>query len=126
MNVPPPEQKDEEVTCQPCGEEWGARPVQIKRGPKEPTEDERKKHDACHVPFRSWCSHCVMAAAKASPHRRDSEDEEDAVPPGNVPDRGQARLGHVHPRVHDVDPPAAANTPHTSAQLAFESKGSAV
>ena len=84
MHVPPPEQKDEETTCQPCGGEWGTRSVQIKRGPKEPTEEERKKHDACHVPFRSWCSHCVMAAAKASPHRRDADEEADAVPHHHV------------------------------------------
>ena len=58
--------------------------MRVKRGPKDPTADERKEHDACHVPFRSWCSHCVAAAAQASPHRRDGDEEADAVPQHHV------------------------------------------
>ena len=30
------------------------------RGPHEPSDMERKRHEATHLSFRSWCRHCVM------------------------------------------------------------------
>ena len=81
-DVPPPEP---DLQCKPCEVECGVRTVRFKRGPKDLTEDERKEHDACHVPFRSWCSHCVSAAANASTHQRDGDEESDAVPHHHVP-----------------------------------------
>ena len=62
-------------------EEVGKRSVRIKRGPHEPTQKEILEHNATHVPFRSWCPHCVSAAAKASPHKKIAEeDQEKAIP----------------------------------------------
>ena len=54
--------------------------MKIKRGPKDPTENEDLEHEVCHLPFRSWCSHCVAAAAKASPHVKAASDEKSAIP----------------------------------------------
>ena len=64
------------MQCEEC--EPGIRVAVFKRSPKQPTPDEKLAHDACHVPFRSWCPHCVAAAAKATPHRKGS-DEDNAV-----------------------------------------------
>ena len=61
-------------------EEFGERYAKVKRGPKEPTEQEIIAHNATHVPFRSWCPHCVAAAAKATGHRRMEESEERCIP----------------------------------------------
>eukprot|EP00971_Amphidinium_carterae_P058490 1156989-Amphidinium_carterae.1 len=36
--------------------------------PGAPTEQERQKHMATHVPFRAWCTHCVQGRAKDRPH----------------------------------------------------------
>ena len=40
----------------------------IRRKPNEPTKSEREAHEVCHLPFRSWCRHCVKARGKNWPH----------------------------------------------------------
>ena len=71
---------EEDLMCSPCGGEYGRRDVRVKRGPKDPTAEEIEEHNACHVPYRSWCPHCVAAAGKASAHHRGPERDEPAVP----------------------------------------------
>ena len=48
--------------------------------PGEPTKEERSAHEATHMPFRSWCRHCVRGRGVAAPHRikkkKDKEAEE--------------------------------------------------
>jgi len=61
-------------------DEAGVRVPVVKRGPKEPTEKEITAHNVTHVPFRSWCPHCVSAAAKATPHRSRKEESEKSIP----------------------------------------------
>ena len=34
-----------------------------------PSEEEVQMHNATHVPYRSWCPHCVKGQLKASAHR---------------------------------------------------------
>ncbi|CAK0840370.1 unnamed protein product, partial [Prorocentrum cordatum] len=60
--------------------------IKVPTGPATPTAEERAQHESAgHVPYRSWCSHCVAARAADKPHRR-SEDptglsaEEAAIP----------------------------------------------
>ena len=60
--------------------EDGVRSVRVKRGPKDPHEDEIIAHNVSHVPFRSWCPHCVAAAGKASPHHHRQEGKDKSVP----------------------------------------------
>ena len=72
------EEREEEMECGVCNEP-GVRVAVIKRGPKDPTEQEIKEHYATHVPFRSWCPHCVAAAAKCTPHKK-TEEHETSVP----------------------------------------------
>ena len=37
--------------------------------PEAPTPQEVAEHEIGHLPFRSWCSHCVRAKAQSSPHK---------------------------------------------------------
>ena len=63
----------------PTGDQSGSRKVHRARAPDEPTAEERAEHEILHVPYRSWCHECVSAAGKASPHKK-QEEEEKAVP----------------------------------------------
>ena len=45
--------------------------------PIEPTQEEIDKHMATHIPFRSWCPHCVMGKAKNNkPQKRKESSSE--------------------------------------------------
>ena len=47
----------------------------------EPTEKEVEEHMITHLPYRSWCTHCVKGKAKGHPHRRTKEEGKiDEVP----------------------------------------------
>ena len=57
--------------------------IKARRSPKEPTQEERLRHEATHVPYCSWCPHCVRGRGRRKPHyRHDSteEDEDNKVP----------------------------------------------
>ena len=41
-----------------------------------PSPEEVEKHNATHIPFRSWCSHCVKGKGVKAPHRHDQAHEE--------------------------------------------------
>ena len=53
-------------------------PVKMK-DPIMPSEDEIEEHNLTHLPYRSWCVHCVRGRGEATPHRM-MERDEDAVP----------------------------------------------
>ena len=40
----------------------------IKKGPREPSAQERRNHEILHIPYRSWCKDCVRARAASSSH----------------------------------------------------------
>ena len=40
--------------------------------PVLPSEAEVEQHELTHLPFRSWCRHCVRAKGKESPHHESS------------------------------------------------------
>ena len=58
------EMAEDDVQCTPCGDEYGMRSAKVLRGPKEPTAEEIAEHNVKHVPYRSWCPHCVAAAGR--------------------------------------------------------------
>lgn len=35
-----------------------------------PTEEEVERHNITHVPYRSWCKHCVQGKGKSRAHKR--------------------------------------------------------
>ena len=47
------------------------------KDPGEPTPQERREHNLNHLPFRSWCRHCVEGRAKADRHCSHPDEEED-------------------------------------------------
>ena len=42
--------------------------IKARRSPKEPTQEERLRHEATHVPYRSWCPNCVRGRGRRKPH----------------------------------------------------------
>ena len=56
-------------------EEAGVRRTVKLHDPKLPKKDEVDEHYLTHLPFRSWCQHCVRGAGKAADHiHHDRED----------------------------------------------------
>ena len=51
-------------------EEFGMRRPQRKAGPREPTKEEKEEHEKTHLPFRSWCRHCVRGRGKEEACRK--------------------------------------------------------
>ena len=47
-----------------------------------PSAEEQRKHRLTHLPFRSWCPHCVAAAANDDPPP--IEEVRQAIVPGSA------------------------------------------
>ena len=77
----------EEATDEQEGELEEARKAKGIKAPTKPSKEEVNEHMLTHLPFRSWCPHCVRGKSKGRPHRKTEGD----------PHLG-ARL-HVHARV---------------------------
>ena len=58
-----------EVSEEPEEEEAGLRRPKKVLDPREPSAEERKEHELTHLPFRSWCRHCVRGRGKEEPCR---------------------------------------------------------
>ena len=48
--------------------EHGRREVKM-NDPKMPSKEEVEKHNMSHLPFRSWCRHCVRGKGKELAHK---------------------------------------------------------
>ena len=48
--------------------------------PKLPSKAEVEAHNLNHLPFRSWCRHCVRGRGEEEPHRKVGGREEGAMP----------------------------------------------
>ena len=44
------------------------------QNPKMPSDEEREAHALTHLPFRSWCPHCVGGRGQELPHHKSKED----------------------------------------------------
>ena len=42
-----------------------------------PTRREREEHEATHIPYRSWCEHCVKGRGRKRAHKRKKEQEKE-------------------------------------------------
>ena len=60
-------------------EESGMRIPARVRDPKMPSSEEVEQHNLSHLPYRSWCLHCVRGRGEATPHRS-ADRGDDAVP----------------------------------------------
>ena len=54
--------------------------LKAKRSPHLPTEEERRAHEVCHVPYRSWCPACVAGRGRSDRHAVAAESEEHTKP----------------------------------------------
>ena len=61
----PPAVEDD---CESVVSESEAIPVKIAKAPIKPSREEVESHMATHLPFRSWCPHCVRGKSKGKPH----------------------------------------------------------
>ena len=59
--------------------------AKVRRAPKGPTHREREEHEATHIPYRSWCKHCVRGRAPNRPHRASIEEADDEKKQFRVP-----------------------------------------
>ena len=51
----------------------------VLRHPGDPTAEEYEAHRVDHLPYRSWCPHCVNGKATSRPHKPRTADR-DSVP----------------------------------------------
>ncbi len=59
-------------------EEEGMDPI-VKKMEARPNQEEVNQHMLTHIPYRSWCDHCVRGRAVNDHHKR-SSDQEASIP----------------------------------------------
>ena len=84
----------EDLICQPVNEdneenheggdqdepEFGSvRPTTL-TSPYTPTRQERMEHELTHIPYRSWCDHCVRGKCAAMAHRKSTLEDDRKIP----------------------------------------------
>ena len=75
------EREDDGMICGSCAEDdeqaegEEVPDVRAKTAPRGPSKSEREAHEATHMPYRSWCAHCVRGRGIASPHVEKKDDE---------------------------------------------------
>jgi hypothetical protein len=75
--------KIQSVMCKICGvsdgeddvddAEFGVRATQKVKDPKMPKQEEIEEHEKTHLPYRSWCRHCVRGRGKEALHKKMKE-----------------------------------------------------
>ena len=67
---------DAEEGCGNCGEgEAGSRDTMRIPTPYKPSQAEVDEHNLTHLPFRSWCRHCIRGRAKETSHLQQAGEE---------------------------------------------------
>ena len=69
----------EEISCEEKESEE-AKPPEVLRDPGAPTPREIEEHNVTHMPFRSWCPHCVAGKAQERPHKKQERQSEKQIP----------------------------------------------
>ena len=66
---------DEEETVEDSeeGETEEARKPKAARVPTRPSQEEVDEHMITHLPFRSWCPHCIRGKSKGKPHKKPNQ-----------------------------------------------------
>ena len=72
MKQQPPSQEEEQTT--------EAAPTIAIKAPYQPTQKEIDDHNPTHLPYRSWCRHCVRGRGKSLPHRHLDAEQDHTVP----------------------------------------------
>jgi hypothetical protein len=88
------------VPTEEAEEQGEVRDVRIPKSPDDPTRAQVEEHRArAHLPYRSWCGHCVNGRKKNPPHYRTAESAGREVPQVCLDYaflRDQGRGGHDH------------------------------
>jgi hypothetical protein len=56
-------------------EEFGTRTTHKIQDPKEPNMEEVEEHNKTHLPFISWCRHCVRGRGKKMAHYKNKDKD---------------------------------------------------
>ena len=57
-------------------DEFGNRNVVVRKHDlRQPSQQEKEEHDMTHLPFRSWCRHCIMGRGREEDSRKLMEEE---------------------------------------------------
>jgi len=70
---------EDDPTSVPPAEITEARKPKFEKVKNKPSQAEVEEHELTHMPYRSWCDHCVRGKAESGFHR--TEDDED----GEIP-----------------------------------------
>ena len=90
------EQRRERSEDEDEGVEEGKVKMRMRRSPKEPTRAEVEAHRLTHLPYRSWCRHCVRGRGITEACRKeDYEEDEHAVP--------EIHMDYCFPRHEDAE-----------------------
>ena len=80
------ESEDVDHSAQPSGScgtdggkggESGVRSPKKVQNPRVPTQADVDEHNMTHLPYRSWCTHCVRGRGEAHPHHKSGNEERD-------------------------------------------------
>ena len=79
------EEREEEIGLEEEEEgetaEHGRRRVKKVHDPKLPTSEEVKEHYLSgHMPYRSWCHHCVGGRGRERDHTKKGDEEQQGIP----------------------------------------------
>ena len=74
------EEVEPDMECHPCGQgvdetEAGKRETIRLPAPYKPSQDEVDDHDLTHLPYRSWCKHCIRGRGKETSHFAQGEED---------------------------------------------------
>ena len=58
-------------------QEYGHRRVKNMLDPKLPSQAEVQQHNLTHMPYRSWCHHCVRGRGKEMDHKRKKKEDDE-------------------------------------------------
>ena len=65
-----------ELECGICNEiEEEGVAARLQKVQEMPSEEEVERHNLNHIPFRSWCPHCVAGKGIATQHRASTTEE---------------------------------------------------
>ena len=75
------ESDEREETIQNDEVDPGQREARRLQDPRLPSEDEVRRHCLNHMPYRSWCPHCVRGRGREMDHRKVKKDGDEAEIP---------------------------------------------
>ena len=73
------EREDEDFVCTETAA-GDFRRLKKMHDPKLPCRADVEAHNFTHIPYRSWCRHCVRGRGQEEPHRKVGERDEGALP----------------------------------------------